>query len=161
MTVAILLAIKEFGDNIFSVHNITTHIRDQINMGSYELRDTLDKVSHNDVKDYFSELVENGFLSDYMVRHNPSGYREFSKNPTNATNTQPTPVSTTKIPTDIQVIVYKYMKNNGPVTIKQIQSRLKGHPYTCEDIAQFLDKINLIDPVSKILPYSRMSTVAI
>jgi len=176
MTVAILLAIKEFGNDVFSIHDITKNIRKNLNDSVYQLRYMFDQVDHNDVKDYFTELVDSGLLDDYYVRYNPSGYREYSKNGSTSSpvnnpqtthtqviprNTVPAAPSTTKIPTDVQVIVYKYMKNNGPVTMKQIQSRLKGHPYTCEDIAQFLDKINLIDPVSKILPYSRMSTVAI
>jgi hypothetical protein len=169
-TTAILLAIKEFGDNPFSIYNITKTIRKNVRDGEYELRYDFDNVEHDAVKGYFVELVDNGLLDDYYVRNNPNGYREFAKSiPTNVPNTSPVDpntivqnaMATTVLPTDVQVKIYNYMKNNGPVSMKRIQSRLKGYKYTCAEIKDFLDKINLVDPQSTAYPTSQVWTVKI
>lgn len=173
---AIFMAINEFGDNSFSIHDITKFIRKNVADGNYELRWYLDKVEHNTVKEYFLELIEFDLLNDYNIRNNPNGFREFYKNVPNVLPNAITPVTqpvvtpttivqnainSTVIPTDVQLKIYKYLKNNGNVTTKMIQSRLKGHPYTCKDIYEFLNNIQLIDTTSDTLPVSQRFTVAI
>jgi len=164
------LAIAEFGDNPFSIWNITKTIRKNVRNGEYELKHYLDDVPHDMVKEYFTELLDGGILNDYYVRNNPSGYREFAKTmPTNVPSTTPvdpttivqSAMATTVLPTDVQVKIYNYMKNNGPVSMKKIQSRLKGYNYTCSEIKDFLDKINLVDPQSSAYPTSQAWTVRI
>jgi hypothetical protein len=170
-TTAILLAINEFGDNPFSIYNITKSIRKSVRDGAYELRYYFDDVEHDLVKDYFLELIDNGLLDHYYVRNNPNGYREYSKTIPNvipkATIPDPTAVvqnamATTILPKEVQLKIYTYLKGRGySATMKQIQSRLKGHSYTCQEIKDFLDKINLIDPNSATLPTSQTWTVKI
>ena len=153
MTTAVLLAIKSFGTTPFSIYNITAEIRDNVNSSRYELAIFEDDVNHEDVKEHFQELVDNGLLDDYYTNYNPAGYREFCtvdptlSNPVASVNI-PAAVANTTIPTDIQLKIYKYLKNRGPATMKQIQSRLKGQPYTCKDIYDLLNNIGLIDPNS-------------
>jgi hypothetical protein len=171
-TTAILLAINTFGDSPFSIYDITRAIRKNVKDGEYELRYEFDNVEHDYIKDYFTELLDAGLLDHYYARNNPLGYREFCKTIPNTNTpvapTSPTPtavvqaaMATTNIPVDVQKKIYSYLKNNGQVTTKMIQSRLKGHPYTCKDIYEFLDKINLIHPNSKNFPDSAKFTVAI
>jgi hypothetical protein len=160
---AILLNIKSFGSDPFSIYDITKSIRLDVADESYELSDFGDLVEHETVKENFLELLENGLLDSYTVSHNPAGYREYQVNDGSSPSPQQTATvqPLTNIPTDVQLIIYKYMKNTGPVTMKQIQSRLKGHSYTCKDIKEFLEKINLIDTNSKNYPDSQKFTVAI
>lgn len=174
-TTAILLAINEFGDNPFSIYNITKSIRKSVRDETYELRYYFDDVEHDSVKSYFLELVDSGLLDDYYVRNNPNGYREYCKTILNVipsstvprktldvTSTVQNAMSTTVLPTDVQLKIYTYLKGRGySATMKQIQSRLKGHSYTCQEIKDFLDKINLIDPNSATLPSSLSWTVKI
>lgn len=166
-TTAILLAINTFGDSPFSIYDITKTIRKNVGDGEYELRYDFD-VEHDNIKDYFTELVDEGLLDGYYVKYNSGGYREFCKNPTTITQAQTTPtamvqaaMATTNIPVDVQKKIYAYLKNNGAVTTKQIQSRLKGHPYTCSEIFDFLNKIRLIDPNTVTSPVSQRVTLAI
>ncbi len=179
MTTAVLLAIKSFGTTKFSIYNITKEIRGSINNGDYELFVYGDDVEHDTVKEHFLELLNGGILDGVNETHNPNGYREYqfgivcpttipqaNASPTDTLKAKTTAVvqaamASTVIPTDVQLKIYDYLKNNSPVTTKQIQSRLKGHPYTCKDIYEFLDKINLIDPNSKNFPDSAKFTVAI
>ena len=163
LTTAILMAIKAFGNLKFSIHNITTWSRDEVNNGNFEVYYLGDTIPHSEVKETFEEIVDCGLLDDYSKGYE-NGYRVYSKQNDEDQGDANTPQAytpQTTIPTDVQLIIYNYMKNNGPVTMKQIQSRLKGHPYTCAEIADFLDKIKLIDPVSKILPISKMMTAKI
>jgi hypothetical protein len=174
-TTAILLVINAFGDSPFSIWDITKSIREDVRNGEYELRYEHNNVGHDMVKDYFLELVDNGLLDDFYVRNNPNGYREFSRNIPNVipktttpktTTPDPTAVvqnamNTTVLPKDVQLKIYTYLKNNGPSSMKKIQSRLKGYPYTCQEIKEFLDKINLIDPQSSAYSTSQAFTVRI
>lgn len=170
-TTAILLTINEFGNTPFSIYDITKSIRQNVRDKNYTLRYEFDNVEHDMVKDHFMELVDNGLFDDFYVRSNPNGYREFSKNVPNviAKSTTPDPtmvvqnaMATTVLPKEVQLKIYTYLKDRGySATMKQIQSRLKGHSYTCQEIKDFLDKINLIDPVSTTLPTSQAWTVKI
>jgi len=174
-TTAILLTINEFGNTPFSIYDITKSIRQNVRDKNYTLRYEFDNVEHDMVKDHFMELVDNGLFDDFYVRSNPNGYREFSKTiPTvipsstvprktlDVTTKVQNAMNTTVLPTDVQLKIYTYLKGRGySATMKQIQSRLKGHSYTCQEIKDFLDKINLIDPVSTTLPTSQAWTVKI
>jgi hypothetical protein len=172
-TTAILIAIKSFGTTKFSIWDITKVIRKNLNDIVYLLDTSYQEnyVYHDDVKELFLELLENGILEGVNETHNPNGYREYQfgvASPTTITPAQSTPtavvqtaMASTNIPVDVQKKIYSYLKNNGAVTTKMIQSRLKGYPYTCKDIYEFLDKINLIDPNSKNYSDSQKFTVAI
>jgi hypothetical protein len=146
---AILLSIRSFGNDQFSIFDITSNIRENLNDGEYELSIFGDRIAHDVVKTHFTELADYGFLSDYSMKHE-NGYRVFKRTQALATTTinqstnAPTPAATT-IPSDVQLIIYKYLKGRSPVTMKQIQSRLKGHTYTCQEIKDFLAAINLVD----------------
>ena len=170
-TIAILLAIKEFGDTPFSIWNITKNIRKNVRDGGYELEDWGDDVEHDMVKENFIKILDSSLLDDYYVHNNPNGYREYSKNIINQlpTATIPDPTSvvqsamaTTVLPKDVQLKIYSYLKGRKySATMKQIQSRLKGHNYTCQELKDFLNKINLIDPQSLDYPTSQAWTVRI
>lgn len=163
---AILATINSFGTDSFSIFNITRAIREDVNNGLYSLEEYDDIVDHETVKKYFMELINNGILNDYTVSYNTIGYREYSKN---GTVTTPAPqtilpnvaqISQNSVfPFDIQRKMYQYIRDNGPVTMKQIQSRLKGFSCTCEDLKSFLSKLNLIDPNTSVNPPSKVSTV--
>jgi hypothetical protein len=168
VTTAILLTLKEFVNDTFSIHDVTKNIRKNVRNGEYELVDYVDSVPHDLVKTHFLELIDNGLLDNYYVRNNPNGYREYCLNPTfdsvQPATADPTTVvqnamATTVLPTDVQLKIYAYLKNNGPANMKRIQSRLKGYNYTCQEIKDFLDKINLIDPASSVNPPSQAYTV--
>lgn len=172
---AILLAVKEFGTNKFSIWEITNKIRQHLNDGDYELLygdNSRTYIHHHENKECFKELWDNGLLDNYDKSFNSQGYREFQLNDdTDNLNDglRSPPVKMTVddianacnasgIPTDVQKKMYSYIKNNGPVTMKQIQSRLKA-PYTCEQIKDFLSKIYLIDPNTSSNPNSQVKTV--
>jgi hypothetical protein len=166
---AILLAIKEFGTDKFSIYNITANIRDHLNMGDYEVVEDgrySSNLTHQEVKDSFEELWDNGLLTPYYDKSfNSQGYREYQLSAIFRDDIdlsdlvdgdiKSPPVKLTAddiknacassgIPFDVQKKMYSYIKNNGPVTMKQIQSRLKA-PFTCSELKDFLSKINLID----------------
>jgi hypothetical protein len=167
---AILLAIKEFGTDKFSIYDITTNIRTSIRNCEYVLSfDGLFMqvdIKHDEVKRLFEELYTNDLLSNYDKSFNSQGYREYQLNDVFDTDLDdsndltgipvtPSPVKLTVddiknacassgIPFEVQKKIYSYIKNNGPVTMKQIQSRLKG-PFTCSELLDFLSKINLVD----------------
>jgi hypothetical protein len=182
---AILLTIKEFGTDKFSIYNITENIRDHLNMGDYEVTEDgrySSNLTHQEVKDSFEELYNNGLLSNYDKSFNSQGYREYQLNDVFDANLDddldddlvgipatPSPVILTMdkiknacvssgIPFDVQKKMYFYIKNNGPVTMKQIQSRLKG-PFTCSQLLDFLSKINLIDTNTTLNYPSHVKTV--
>lgn len=174
-TTAILMAIKSFGAKKFSIWDVTKEIRIKLLNFEYELdRDyNENNVYHEDVKELFLELLENGILEGIDETHNPSGYREYQfgvASPTtippqstngSITNTVQVAMTSTTIPVDVQKKIYSYLKTHGVVTTKQIQSRLKGHPYTCKEIYEFLNNIKLISDNADNLPVSQKFTVAI
>lgn len=176
LNTAILLAIKSYGDTPFSMYDITLKIREDVNNGDYELKEYGTEVLHSEVKEFFLDLINNN-LMELSTDYDPmNGYREFTNKKDNTPTVtvipktpSPTPVNlspapktpkTCSIPTDVQVKIYKYLKGNGPTKIKSIQSRLKGYPYTCKDIKEFLNKINLIDPATANAPASLTYTVS-
>lgn len=164
---AILMAIKSFGTTKFSIYDITKEIRKNLSDSNYLLDTSYQEnyCYHEDVKELFLELLENGILDGVNETHNPNGYREYQfglASPATIPQAQTTPtavvqtaMTSTNIPVDVQKKIYSYLKNNSPVTTKQIQSRLKGHPYTCKDIYEFLNNINLMkDSDTSTLPVS-------
>lgn len=184
---AILLAIKEFGTDKFSIYNITASVRDHLNAGDYEIEDDLNGtyITHEEVKRYFEELWDTDLLSHYYDKSfNSQGYREYQLSAIfrddidlddldDALNSDEPignpPIKLTAdaiknacvasgIPFDVQKKMYAYIKNNGPVTMKQIQSRLKA-PFTCSELKDFLAKINLIDPNTSADYPSHVKTV--
>lgn len=164
---AILSTVNSFGNDVFSIYNVTRAIREDVNDGSYLLEEYDDFVDHDIVKKYFIELIENNALVGYSERYNQTGYREYIKDDAPVLNT---PVVSTlpnvaqisqnsKIPFDVQKKMYQYIKDNGPVTMKQIQSRLKGFSCTCSLLKDFLSKLNLVDPKTLANPDSKVYTV--
>ena len=175
---AILSAIIGFKGQKFSIWNITSKIRDDVNTLKYLIVKLGTSIIHGDVRAAFEELVDKKLLTDYVKTYNSAGFNEYQHvdyvnqslvdigytktalpakvkltvdDITNACNTS-------GIPTDVQKKMYLYIKNNGPVTMKQIQSRLKA-PYTCQQIKDFLSKIYLIDPNTSSNPNSQVKTV--
>lgn len=84
LTIAILLAIKNFDDTPFSVANITTQLRENVNDGEYSIEKYEDNnIEHNEVRKAFVTLLENGFLDDYTIEYVTNSfvpYRLFIKN---------------------------------------------------------------------------------
>jgi hypothetical protein len=75
LTVAILLAIKNFDDTSFSVANITTQLREDVNDGEYSIEKYEDNnIEHNEVRKAFVTLLENGFLDEYDIDYNTNTY---------------------------------------------------------------------------------------
>lgn len=75
LTVAILLAIKNFDDTPFSVANITTQLREDVNDGEYSIEKYEDNnIEHNEVRKAFVTLLENGFLDDYTIEYVTNSY---------------------------------------------------------------------------------------
>jgi len=171
---AILLALKNIRTVEFSIYNITLEIRDQMYLGIYQI-DSANFISHEEVKKNFEELQSMGLLDDYTVSHNPRGYRRYQlkqvmvntpdasvPTPTQSTLVRVQAISRASIiPMDIQKKIYTYLKGNGSVSMKQIQSRLKNQPYTCKDIKTFLGQLQLIDPNTTALPDSQAKTIII
>lgn len=170
---AILATINGFGNDVFSIYNITRSIRDDVNDELYQLEDYVDDVQHDVVKLYFNQLLDNGILNDYSVRYNVLGYREYVKTDVTQVQVQVQPqaqpqnnlpnvsqISQNSVfPFDVQRKMYSYIKNNGPVTMKMIQSRLKGHSCTCDQLKDFLSQLNLVDPNTVANPSSKVRTV--
>jgi len=171
---AILLALKNIRNVQFSIYNITLEIRDQMYLGTYQI-DYTNFISHAEVKKNFEELELMGLLDDYTVSHNVDGYRlyQLKQEMVNIPDASvPTPIQSalvrvqaisraSVIPMDIQKKIYTYLKGNGSVSMKQIQSRLKNQPYTCKDIKNFLAQLQLIDPNTTSLPDSQAKTIKI
>jgi hypothetical protein len=169
-TAAILMAINEFGDNPFSIWDITNSIREHVNDEHYQLRYEFDNVEHETVKDFFLEIADSGLLDDYYTKFNVNGYREFCKvnpvmsQPAVVTKVVPTPTTATvdvRFPPSVQEKMYNYIKNRGPSSMKQIQSRLKGHNYTCQELYDFFNKIGLIDKTATTTNISEQYTVCL
>lgn len=172
---AVVMSLKAIGDDPFSIHNITTMIREELAQGNYELSSG-PVIFHEEVKDAFLELMGNVYADQYLTRHAAGGYREFKRDNSRVTNTvsQPTtpvaPTPTAPITLNpntpacltpngfgatLTNMILSYLAN-GPKTTKQIQSRFKSHKLTCEEIAKFLEVCNMIDTSTKTLPFSRM-----
>ena len=168
---AILMAIKEFRYDEFSIWEITKNIREKIDNGDYTLKFHGLSAPHWAVKSLVEDFIVGGLFDEYSVRTHIDGYRIFQKEDTAKTaipsHTPPIVVhqqkttNTTVLPTDVQLKIFTYLKNNGPVTMKQIQSRLKGHGYTCSEIYDFFDKINLIQSKTLTAPISQRWTLPV
>lgn len=171
---AILLALKNIGNEEFSIFNITLEIRDQLYLGIYQI-DSANFIPHEEVKKNFEELQLMGLLDDYTVSHSVDGYRLYQlkqvivnipdasvPTPTQSALDRVQAISRASIiPMDIQKKIYAYLKGNGSVSMKQIQSCLKNQPYTCKDIKTFLGQLQLIDPNTATLPDSQSKTIKI
>lgn len=157
ITTAILAAIKSFGDNGFSIYDITSKIRKDVASEVYTLHAWGNFLYHATVKEWVEELLAENLLNDYAITHHPDGYRVFTKlgndapvvlpaytpvDPTTATNSYYMGPITPKV----QDLILGYLKGNFPVYVKQVQSRLKGYPYTCKEIKEFLAHKNRICP---------------
>lgn len=166
LTTAVLLTLKSFADDTFSAFNITRAIRDDVQDGEYELTGLGTTVFHDAVKTSFFELLDNVLGDEYETSDSGRGYREFRKvqsvtpvaNIPVATPAVALPISLTVTP-EAQRVIGTYLGNNGPATMKQLQSRLKGHPYTCKDLAEYLDSLGLIDKTTKTHAHSKIRTL--
>lgn len=175
---AVLLALRTLGDDVFSIHDITTMIREELANGTYELVGG-PIIFHEEVKDAFLELINNVYTAEYMTRHAAGGYREFQRvsgqTPVQASTTvNQTPAPVAPTPTTVFLkpntptaltpnnfgatltnLILTYL-SNGPKSTKQIQSRFKSHALTCEQIKRFLDACNLTDNNTASLPVSKV-----
>ena len=115
------------------------------------------EIVHADVRDIIFELYENGVFQAKKSYDNSGGKQYTLYKPLSVINTPVvnTPVSQPLPATNIALTkIENYLKNNGPSTIKQIQSRLKVKGLTCNDIAKLLGAgrtLSLGTVVSKIV----------
>ena len=105
-------------------------------------------------------------METYIKYPNGAGYRQYTWGGVATPTVSPTVIvqtamASTNIPKDVQAKIYSYLKNRGPSSMKKIQSRLKGHSYTCQEIYDFLNAINLIDKSSTQNTISETYTVKI
>jgi hypothetical protein len=171
-----LATLKSFQHDTFSVFNITRAIREDVQDEEYEITGLGKTIFHDAVKTIFFELMDNVIGDIYETSDSGRGYREFrladsSKINTPVLNTPIAnlPVAPAFVPTpnptilsvspEAQRIIGTYLGNNGPATMKQLQSRLKGHPYTCKDLSEYLDSIGLIDKTTKTHTPSKIRTL--
>lgn len=174
LTTAVLAAVKAFRGDIFSIFNITRSIREDVESGTYELTGSGRTVYHDDVKAIFEELMDNVYGSQYQTRDSGRGYREFqlivqgqtAQCPApGCTNPVTTSCATPSCPQAVQPLdavrdnITQYLRDNGPRTMKQIQSRLKGFSTTCEDLATYLSKLGLVDSTTKANAPSKIKSV--
>lgn len=156
---AIMLEISNllFAGAPFSAHNVTQNIRVKVD-DEYELSDVekdeefdddndewveFTVIEHNQVKVIVHELHENGFI-DAIKRYNPKGYIEYVPTaiPVSSNGTSNTvPIANVSPYYDK---INDYLLNNGPATIKQIQSALKIKGLLCEDIAKTLPNSRIV-----------------
>lgn len=168
LTTAVLAATKNFRDDIFSIYNITRSIREDVESGDYEIVGSGRTVLHDEVKAAFLELMEHVYGNEYQTRDSGRGYREFQRisktqaaqcSAPGCSNTATTSCAapacpqvapqtsqtTSSFPNDVKKSITDYLSKNGPRTMKQIQSRLKGFSCTCEDLATYLGNLGLVD----------------
>lgn len=140
----------------FSAYDVTQNIRvkvdDEYDLFDVEKDGDLDDdgewveftvIEHNKVKAIVHELHENGFI-DATKKYNPKGYIEYI--PTAI------PVSSNAASNTVPIAnvspyydkINQYLVNNGPATIKQIQSALKIKGLLCEDIAKTLPNSRIV-----------------
>lgn len=166
LTTAVLAAVKNFRDDVFSIFNITRSIREDVDNGDYEIAGSGRTVLHDDVKNAFLELMDNVYGNDYSTRDSGRGYREFQRTAgqtqsqsqaqpakcpaPGCTNPNTTSCAAPQCPQaspldSVKDTITSYLRSNGPRTMKQIQSRLKGFTTTCEDLATYLENLGIVD----------------
>lgn len=163
ITTAVLLAIKGFEDENFSIYDVTKEIRSCVDK-DYTIFGNSGNVPHNFVKFIFTELLENDLLSDYDAENSPNGYRVFSLADSKLvpTPSQPLPVRTLiqpKMSLGDQSLIINYVVKHGPVTMKQVQSRMKGSSYTCQEINDFLSSVGKLPVGDQNVAVSRTVTL--
>ena len=165
---AVLVAVGELRTVPFSVFNITTKLRKQVNAGELTFTDkspeTIDgvgtyRVDHQEVREIFYELTKNNIITGLKSR-DTGLYIEFSSDiPATCTSSsstvqgqmtrvgqvvQPTP---TVLPCDasLRQKVQDYLKGRTgqSVTMKEVQSRFKGVSKTCREWSQLVADIGL------------------
>tara|TARA_R110002110_G_scaffold148108_1_gene339090 strand:- start:8847 stop:9347 length:501 start_codon:yes stop_codon:yes gene_type:complete len=143
ITTAVLLAIKSFNNDPFSIYDITKEIRSCVDE-DYTIFGLSSNVPHDIVRLIFTELLENDLLNNYDVRDDAGGYMVFSLSEVS----NQTPVGSTffldlgkGMSLGDQSLILNYVSKHGPVTMKKIQSRMKGAKYTCQDINDFLSSV--------------------
>ena len=170
LVTAVVQAICNFGTTQFSIWDITKQIRKDCNADLYELSDEDGKnLFHSDVKRVFGELFDTSFGNDYTMTHDARGFRVFELN----RNALASPVGNTAPVTKplksidansplsprAQILISLYLSSKPSATVKQIQSRLKGYPYTCREIADFLISSGNVDTSSISLPPSLIRAI--
>lgn len=156
LNTAVLLAIQGVlaSQKSFSAHDITKAIRASVNDSEYLLsdRDTEDvdgiqtqRVEHTEVRGIIDELYDAAVFGNVgMVRRFNGSFYEYSRpaqTPTRVTaaTVAPQAVSVPSTPANQLLDVIKnYVQARGPVTLKQVQSRLKGTSLTCGDLAKLV-----------------------
>lgn len=160
ITTAILAAIKSFGNTGFSIYDITSKIRKEVEDELYTLTILGTEVRHYIVKEWVEELLAEDLLNNYAITYHNDGYRILTKLgdddpvalPAYIPYTPDTPVdppTTTDdysgpITAKVQSLIFEYLQTHSPVYVKQVQSRLKGYPYTCKQIKEFLASQNRV-----------------
>lgn len=163
ITTAVLLAIKGFDDENFSIYDVTKEIRSCVDK-DYTIFGNSGNVPHDFVKFIFTELLENDLLTDYNSENDPGGYRVFSLADSKLvpTPSQPLPVRTLiqpKMSLGDQSLIINYVVKHGPVTMKQVQSRMKGTNYTCQEIYDFLSVVRKLPVGDQNVSVSRTVTL--
>jgi hypothetical protein len=143
----------------FSAYDVTKTLRSSVNSGDIHFSDrtTEDvdgvdtyRVEHNEVKRIFTDAYSAGVFGTLGRTWDNSGngfwsYRGASGTPVYGS---PTPTIAKPLPTQPQtnleqkIVSYLHRQGIGStVTMKRIQSRLKGYPVSCKDLASVLPKL--------------------
>tara|TARA_R110002167_G_scaffold98020_3_gene258273 strand:- start:11076 stop:11582 length:507 start_codon:yes stop_codon:yes gene_type:complete len=163
ITTAVLLAIKGFEDENFSIYDVTKEIRSCVDK-DYSIFGSSGNVPHDFVKFIFTELLENDLLSDYDAENSPNGYRVFSLADSKLvpTPSQPLPTLTLiqyPMPLGDQTKILNYVDDHSPVTMKRVQSRMKGSSYTCQEIKDFLESMGRLPSNVQDVAVSKVETL--
>lgn len=167
---AILLNISKQGFDKFSIWDLTRGIRDDVNTLKYIIDDRGTNIIHDEVKAKFEEIasLQLSWFQDYDESWNSAGFREYQlpqptivvdKNDDDDYNDDDNDINPYIHPADLQKII-TYMSNQlDPVTVKQVQSRLKGSRYTCSELAAGMEYAGLIQDCDDNTPPSKRLSI--
>ena len=153
LTEAVVQAVNELkATGKFSAHEVTNTIRESVNSGEYALPGLEARpgtangtikywVDHEAVKTVIDTLINNGEMANLgMVNVDYSGaYRVFEFDTATAATPAPvTPTATNAAPANTRGVLAQRVKayldrQDGTVTLKQVQSALKTNGVSCED----------------------------
>lgn len=172
LTLAVIQEILSFGTDTFSIYNVTKNIREHVNCGDYVVEHLGTNISHDDVKNVFSQLLETGvLLNNYSVSNHPDGYRQFTltesvdpifkkfddledgtvddifdyygEDDGDSSNFEEEDWFMVLNSDEKKIVRYVY--NHPYCTVKQIHSALKSSDWTCSDIWDFLNDFGMLD----------------
>jgi GTP-sensing pleiotropic transcriptional regulator CodY len=167
---AVLLAAGELrAQGSFSIHQVTTKIREWVNSGDVVFSDRSPliggsfayDVNHQEVKEIFTELCDEKILSNLDCQFNGTYniftcknlVKQVTQAPTQKTAVWNRQVTSAKI-APVDLLSFLKARRGQAITMKQIQSRFKDTPRTCADYANIVLSLGFVIgnanlPVSK------------